>query len=127
MKAYVTLYAAIIQTDISGVNNLHGAKDGWAWLARFLNALPPNRFTGTALETFLKIAGFRLFQVYPKPFTKLLNVISRDFVVKLKSQNDTDSNPVINNLETYLTTEQFRKEPEGHTLALTDESKSLRA
>lgn len=27
MKAYVTLYAAIIQTDIPGVNNLHGVKD----------------------------------------------------------------------------------------------------
>lgn len=127
MKAYVTLYAAIIQTDIPGVNNLHGVKDGWAWMARFLNALPPNRFTAAALEIFLKIAGFRLFQAYPKPFTKLLNAISREFIDKLKSQNDPDSNPVISNLETYLTSQQFRKEPEGRALAITDESKNLRA
>jgi len=127
MKAYVTLYAAIIQTDIPGVNNLHGVKDGWAWMARFLNALPPNRFTATALEIFLKIAGFRLFQAYPKPFTKILNALSREFIDRLKSQNDPDSNPVISNLETYLISQQFRKEPEGRALAITDESKSLRA
>jgi len=127
MKAYVTLYAAIIQTDIPGVNNLHGVKDGWAWMARFLNALPPNRFTAAALEIFLKIAGFRLFQAYPKPFTKILNALSREFIDRLKSQNDPDSNPVISNLETYLISQQFRKEPEGRALAITDESKSLRA
>lgn len=127
MKAYVTLYAAIIQTDIPGVNNLHGVKDGWAWMARFLNVLPPNRFTAAALEMFLKIAGFRLYQAYPKPFTKVLNAISREFIERLKSQNDPDSNPVINNLETYLISQQFRKEPEGRALAITDESKNLRA
>ena len=127
MKAYVTLYAAIIQTDIPGVNNLHGVKDGWAWMAQFLNALSPNRFTAAALEIFLKIAGFRLFQAYPKPFTKNLNALSREFIDRLKSQNDPDSNPVISNLETYLISQQFRKEPEGRALAITDESKSLRA
>lgn len=127
MKAYVTLYAAIIQTDIPGVNNLHGVKDGWTWMARFLNTLPPNRLTAAALEIFLKIAGFRLFQAYPKPFTKVLNAISREFIDRLKSQNDPDSNPVISNLETYLTSQQFRKEPEGRALAITDESKNIRA
>lgn len=127
MKAYVTLYAAIIQTDIPGVNNLHGVKDGWTWMARFLNTLPPNRLTAAALEIFFKIAGFRLFQAYPKPFTKVLNAISREFIDRLKSQNDPDSNPVISNLETYLTSQQFRKEPEGRALAITDESKNIRA
>lgn len=127
MKAYVTLYAAIIQTDIPGVNNLHGVKDGWSWMARFLNALPPNRFTAAALEIFLKIAGFRLYQAYPRPFTKLLNAISREFIERLKSQNDPDSNPVISNLEGYLTSQQFRKVPEGRALPITDESKSVRA
>ncbi|KAH9302933.1 hypothetical protein KI387_014516, partial [Taxus chinensis] len=55
MKACVALYAAIIQTNVPGIHNPHGLKEGWAWLARFLNALPPNRLTGAALETFLKM------------------------------------------------------------------------
>lgn len=96
-------------------------------MARFLNALPPNRFTAAALEIFLKIAGFRLYQAYPRPFTKLLNAISREFIQRLKSQNDPDSNPVISNLEGYLTSQQFRKVPEGRALPITDESKSVRA
>ena len=75
----------------------------------------------------MQIAGFRLFQAYPKPFTKVLNAISREFIDRLKSQNDPDSNPVISNLETYLTSQQFRKEPEGRALAITDESKNIRA
>jgi len=94
---------------------------------RFLNAIPPNRFTTAALEIFLKIAGFRLFQAYPKPFKKNLNALSREFIGRMKSQNDPDSNLVISKLETYLISQQFRKEPEGRALAITDESKSLRA
>ncbi|XP_057831780.2 mRNA export factor GLE1 isoform X1 [Cryptomeria japonica] len=126
MKACVALYAAIVQTNIPGIHNPHGLKEGWAWLARFLNALPPDRFTGAALETFLKIAGFRLFQAYPKPFTKILDLISKDFIAKLKSQNDPDSNQVINSIDTYLITQEFRKEPQGCTLAITDLSKNIR-
>ena len=52
------------QTQIEGVRNPHGLAEGWAWLARFLNALPANRSTAYALEAFLKVS--------PEPSTLLL-------------------------------------------------------
>lgn len=44
------------QTEVQGVQNTHGLKEGWAWIARFLNTLPANRYTAVALSAFLKVS-----------------------------------------------------------------------
>ncbi|RZC78526.1 hypothetical protein C5167_002849, partial [Papaver somniferum] len=55
MASYVKLYGALVQVDeVSGVQNLHGLKEGWAWIARLLNSLPTNIYTAVALNSFLE-------------------------------------------------------------------------
>ncbi|KAJ7524281.1 hypothetical protein O6H91_18G085000 [Diphasiastrum complanatum] len=127
MMAYMTFYAAITQTETSVGSNPHGLKEAWAWCAHLLNKIPANRYSASALEAFLKIAGFRLYQVYPKPFVKVMQSIMNEFVVNLKKHNDPDTKAVINRLETYLLTQQFMVEPEGHQMPRTDLSSSMRA
>lgn len=39
LTRHMKLYAALIQTEVDGIQNLHGIEDGWKWLARFLNDL----------------------------------------------------------------------------------------
>ncbi|RZC70420.1 hypothetical protein C5167_033581, partial [Papaver somniferum] len=45
VASYMKLYGALIQTEVSGVQKLHGLKEGWAWIARLLNSLPANIYT----------------------------------------------------------------------------------
>lgn len=113
MQAYMKLYGALVQTEIQGVKNLHGIEEGWRWLARFLNALPANRYTVVALEAFLTMAGFALHGKYKSQFQKILNSMSRDFLVKLKGKGDGQENTLILwNLES----RKFLQEPEGRSL-----------
>ena len=45
--------SSLFQAEIEG--NSHGLKEGWTWCARFLNSLPADRLTASALEAFLKV------------------------------------------------------------------------
>ncbi|MCO5578266.1 hypothetical protein L7F22_032105 [Adiantum nelumboides] len=126
MTAYVTLYAAITQAETDGIANPHGLKEGWAWCARLLNSLPADRLTASALEAYLKVAGFRLCQVYKKSFMRLVHVITTRFIVSLKQQDDPDSRAVVSRLETYIVTKQFLREPDGRSMPRTDLSSSLK-
>ncbi|KAF8390531.1 hypothetical protein HHK36_025058 [Tetracentron sinense] len=116
LESYMKLYGALIQTEVDGIQNTHGLKEGWAWLARFLNALPANIYTAVALEAFLKMAGFALFRKYKSQFRKILNIISRNFLDALKARGDPKLNPVITRLKSYIETNQFLQEPEGWRL-----------
>ncbi|KAI3873228.1 hypothetical protein MKW92_014738 [Papaver armeniacum] len=89
--------------------NLHGLKEGWAWVARLLNSLEPNIYTAVALNNFLEMAGFALFRTYKTQFQKMLNFISRRFVEALESKQDPEMKPVIVQLKTYIDTNQFVK------------------
>lgn len=51
----------VLQTEVEGFQNLHGHREGWAWLARFLNAVPANLFTATALQAFLEVCWLKTF------------------------------------------------------------------
>lgn len=115
VRSYMKLYAALIQTQIEGIRNPHGLKEGWAWLAMFLNALPANESTAFALESFLKMAGFALFRRYKSQFRKILDVISRSFLPALKKrdQNKGDS---AQRLEQYLDDKMYLQEPVGWRL-----------
>ncbi|KAL8161668.1 hypothetical protein V2J09_013157, partial [Rumex salicifolius] len=113
LQSYMKLYGALVQTEIQGVKNLHGIEEGWRWLARFLNALPPNRYTVVALEAFLTMAGFALHGKYRSQFMKILNAISQDYLVKFKGRADSkDNSLIIYNLES----RKFLQEPEGRRL-----------
>uniref|UniRef100_A0A1D1XNS0 mRNA export factor GLE1 n=1 Tax=Anthurium amnicola TaxID=1678845 RepID=A0A1D1XNS0_9ARAE len=116
VESYMKLYAALVQTEIGDIRNPHGIKEGWAWLARFLNMLPANKFTAVALEAFLKMAGFALFQKYRAQFNKMLNIISNKFLPALKAKGNADVYMIISKLETYLEKKLYLKEPNGRRL-----------
>ncbi|KAI3981731.1 hypothetical protein MKX01_027716, partial [Papaver californicum] len=112
----VPKHFAYSKTEVSGVQNLHGLKEGWAWVARLLNSLPASIYTAVALNSFLEMAGFALFRAYKTQFRKILNFISRHFLDVLESKQDPKLNPIIMKLKTYINTKQFLKEPEGWLL-----------
>ncbi|BBN05565.1 nucleoporin GLE1 [Marchantia polymorpha subsp. ruderalis] len=128
MNAYIAFYAALTQTEVLGGGiNPHGMAEAWAWCSRLLNRIPANRYSASALESFLKIAGFRIYKAYPKPFMKLMQVVVSEYLVSLKSHDDVDARAVVNRLETYLHTQQYMVEPEGRNMPYTDISSTLRA
>ena len=51
-------YAALLQSTPAGL------KSAWVFMARFLNGVPANRLSATALLGFVKNAGFMLHQQY---------------------------------------------------------------
>ncbi|CAK9144530.1 unnamed protein product [Ilex paraguariensis] len=116
LSSHMKLYGALVQTEFEGVQNQHGLKEGWAWCARFLNALPANLYTAVALHSFLEMAGFTLYRRYKIQFKKLLDIISRDFLSALRERGDPKLNKSIINIESYIESNQFLKEPEGWRL-----------
>ncbi|TQD82181.1 hypothetical protein C1H46_032269, partial [Malus baccata] len=116
LESYMKLYGALVQTEISRVENAHGLREGWAWMARFLNALPANRYTAVALKAFLYTAGYSLFKKYKSQFRKMLNIISDNFLKALKERRDSNLNSVIAEIEAFIKDNEFHREPEGRNL-----------
>ncbi|KAG8366006.1 hypothetical protein BUALT_Bualt17G0031200 [Buddleja alternifolia] len=120
LSCYMKLYGALVQTEVGGFQNLHGLREGWAWLARFLNALPANLYTAVALHSFLEMAGFALYRRYRNQFEKLLRIIVRDFVSALKEGGSeswsTKMNKVKMSILNYIESNQYKKEPESWQL-----------
>ncbi|KAI3861923.1 hypothetical protein MKX03_004431 [Papaver bracteatum] len=116
VASYMKLYGALVQTEVSGFQNLHGLEEGWAWIARLLNSCEANICTAVALNSFLGMAGFALFRKYKTQFEKILNVISGRFVEALESKQDSKLKPVIRQLKTYIDRNLVYKEPEGWLL-----------
>ncbi|XP_045816319.1 mRNA export factor GLE1-like [Trifolium pratense] len=116
LESYMKLYGALVQTEIPNIQNLHGLQEGWAWLARFLNYMPANLYTAVSLDTFLQMAGFALFQRYKSQFLKMLNAISDNFLVGLKSQNVPESTRIVANIKAYIEDKKFCQVPEGRKL-----------
>lgn len=116
LESYMKLYGALVQTEVNGVQNIHGPKEGWAWLARFLNSVPANMYTAVSLNAFLQVAGFALYRKYKSQFSKLLHIISDDFVKALRERQDPELNPIIVEIESYIKDQMFLQEPEGRRL-----------
>jgi nucleoporin GLE1 len=76
--------------------------------------------SATALEAFLKTAGFRLHVVYRRQFVKLLTYIGATFLGDLQRQGDPDARAVFSRLRTYLLHRQFLSEPEGCRMPFSD-------
>ena len=98
----------------------HDAED--AVLCRLLNHLPATRMTATALEAFLKAAGFQMNCVYRSQFKKLLSYVDSVFMPDLEKQGDPEARPVYSRLRTYMHGGQFQKEPELRRMPVSDES-----
>lgn len=73
------------------------------------------------------MAGFKLYQVYPKPFMRVMQAIVTEFIEKLKTTGDADARAVVSRLETYLHLQKYLQEPEGRKMPVTDVSSSLKA
>ncbi|KAL0385447.1 UNVERIFIED_CONTAM: protein GLE1 [Sesamum radiatum] len=105
------------KTEVGGFQNLHGLREGWAWLARFLNSLPANLYTAVALHSFLEMAGFTLYRRYRNQFEKLLHIIARDFLNALKEGGSESWSAKLSqvkmSIRDYIESNQFKKEPEG--------------
>eukprot|EP00899_Mesostigma_viride_P008839 jgi/Mesvir1/17957/Mv13003-RA.1 len=152
MQGYVCLYAAILQVDAAGgAMGGAGPRGGfmqpqplaggapvpgfclahaWAWLARLLNHLPPNRQVGAALHEFLKVAGYRVGKAYGQQAGKLMRVVGGEFLPALKgvaATKDADARAVCTRLEAYLSERAYLQEPEGRTLPEMDLSSECRA
>ncbi|KAL0364243.1 UNVERIFIED_CONTAM: protein GLE1 [Sesamum angustifolium] len=117
LSCYMKLYGAIVQTEVGGFQNLHGLREGWAWLARFLNSLPANLYTAVALHSFLEMAGFTLYRRYRNQFEKLLHIIARDFLNALKEGGSESWSAKLSkvkmSIRDYIESNQFKKEPKG--------------
>lgn len=101
---------------------MHGLREGWAWIARFLNVFPANLYTAAALQAFLEMAGFALHKRYKTQFRKLLDIIAKDFLTALKDRDDAKLIKVIVNLQSYIESNQVLNEPEGWRLRSSLES-----
>jgi len=62
------------------------------------------------------MAGFALFRRYKSQFLKMLNVVSENFLVDLKSRNIPELTKTITEIQTYIEDKKFLQEPEGRSL-----------
>ncbi|KAK6159635.1 hypothetical protein DH2020_003016 [Rehmannia glutinosa] len=122
LSCYMKLYGALVQTEVGGFQNLHGLTEGWAWLARFLNALLQIYTLQLRCILFLKnfggqMAGFALYRRYRNQFEKLLRIVAHDFLNALKEGGSeswsTKLSKVKMSIRNYIESNQFKKEPEG--------------
>jgi|EP00982_Pelagococcus_subviridis_P003056 nucleoporin GLE1 len=84
------------------------------------------RPSATALESFLKHAGYRMYATYGSQFGKILDVVDQSFLPELeaKSGDDPDVRPVASRTRTYLNERTFLKPPEGREMPNTDTSQN---
>ena len=120
MTGIMLFYAAFLQIDAP--NHPHGVDAAWRWLARLLNRCPANRHTAVALDSFLKIAGFRMHNEYRGQFIKVLELVHREFLPKLDAKKDADIRPVSSRIATYLQERLYLQSPEGRDMPNTDTS-----
>ena len=124
IQGFMLFYAAYTQCD--NPRHPHGINHAWAWVSRLVNRVPPNRFSATALESFVKHAGFALWSAYGAQFGKILDVVDREFLPTLEAKDDADSRPVVSRMRTYLNERGFLRAPEGREMPNTDTSSNTR-
>ncbi|KAJ8533860.1 hypothetical protein K7X08_007184 [Anisodus acutangulus] len=104
------------QTEVEGCQNLHGLREGWAWIAIVLNVFPANLYTAAALLAFLEIAGFALHKRYKTQFRKLLDIIVKEFLTAFKDRGNEKLMKLTENLLSYIELNEFLNEPQGWRL-----------
>lgn len=87
----IKLYAAILVTKVrpvDGKNHPHGIENGWRWLNSLLNLDPLPDICATLILGFLQVAGFEMWKVYRKQFTKVLQLIQQQYFPKLSKVDE---------------------------------------
>ena len=123
LRGVALFHAAYCQAEHA--KHPHGLAHAWRWVSRLLNKVPANRFSATALEAFLKHAGFPMYPAYGRQFGKTLDVIQDRFLPELERGGDADAKPVLNRMRTYLNERSFLVPPEGRDMPLTDTSQNF--
>eukprot|EP00216_Chloropicon_sp_CCMP2111_P000179 CAMPEP_0198244164 /NCGR_PEP_ID=MMETSP1446-20131203/33347_1 /TAXON_ID=1461542 ORGANISM="Unidentified sp, Strain CCMP2111" /NCGR_SAMPLE_ID=MMETSP1446 /ASSEMBLY_ACC=CAM_ASM_001112 /LENGTH=541 /DNA_ID=CAMNT_0043928147 /DNA_START=269 /DNA_END=1894 /DNA_ORIENTATION=+ len=127
VKGYVAFYAALCQLDPCPWFQSSG--QGWSYLARFLNTIPANERTAIALDSFLQIAGYKMYLSYRRQQLKLFQYINREFVPALcqgDSKDADDIDAVKSRIVKYVEKQQFLQAPEGSAIPQTDDSQHIR-
>ncbi|KAF6149567.1 hypothetical protein GIB67_003715 [Kingdonia uniflora] len=70
----------------------------------------------TTLDAFLKMAGFTLFRKYKSQFLKILNIISRKYVLATEARRNPELNKVFISIQLYIDKRLFFQEPTGWRL-----------
>lgn len=127
LQGYVRLYAALLQID--GPSDLSNVAMGqaWSYLACLLNTIPACRYSASALDAFLSIAGFRLFTTFRNQFEKIMKYIEMNFLKDLADVRDPDASAVATRLASYINMRQYCQVPKGRDMPLRDASSQNRA
>lgn len=127
LQGFVRLYAAVLQVDRDPQTMEAALGQAWAYTAWLLNALPASRFTASALDAFLSVAGWRLFGRFGRQFVKMMDYVSTHFLRELEDIGDSDANAVATRLRSFVGSKLYRNEPKGRSMPLRDISSQSRA
>jgi nucleoporin GLE1 len=125
-KGFFMLYGALVQAHVVP-DNSHGAGFGWLYLARVLNGVPVSVASSTAIESFLRIAGYSLYCSFRRQFEKLMHCISAEVLPKMRSFQDKEHAAVISRLEQYISEKRYASPPDGSDMPERDSSQEIRA
>ena len=125
-KGFFMLYGALVQSHVVP-DNPHGAGFGWLYLARVLNGVPVSVASSTAIESFLRIAGYGLYCSFRRQFEKLMQCISAEVLPKMRSFHDKEHAAVISRLEQFISEKRYTSPPDGSDMPERDSSQEIRA
>lgn len=80
-------------------SNPHGLRNGWQWLASFINLKPEPDISATLLHDFFNVCGSEFLKKYGKQFIKIIKVISTQYLAIL---NNIDEGGPKTRLEVFL-------------------------
>jgi hypothetical protein len=72
VRGYSALYASFIQDDYIKGNKIHGKEAGILWLRRILE-IPPFVSFASAVDSFLRVAGYQLMNDFPKEMREIMD------------------------------------------------------
>ena len=124
-KGFFMLYGALVQAHVVP-DNPHGAGFGWLYLARILNGVPVSVASSTAIESFLRIAGYGLYCSFRRQFEKLMQCVASEVLPKMRSFDDKEHAAVISRLEQYISEKRYTTPPDGSDMPDRDSSQEIR-
>ena len=125
VKGYACMYAALCQ--INPTEWFDSRERCWNYLACFLNSIPVNESSATALDSFLQIAGHKAFMFFKRQQLKIQKYIQKYFLPKLvmrKGSEDVDA--VMSRIEKYIADQVFMNPPEDSYIPESDTSQHIR-
>lgn len=122
MSGLMRLYISItVTSQRRGITKTHpyGLQHTWRWLAAVLNSeLQPNTsdLRATLILDVLEVAGYMLWNAYPKQFHKMLMLLANDYYPRMQNTDGIGGGPLVR-LEEFLKStlaRGFIPPPDGH-------------